>query len=128
MDGLDTESTSVAYSCGRLLATIDRLQKVSADKKLNLTIGQKFFKSASRTPGKIMTMALANEEYYLKHVKNEGTRIFFIRLIGELSEKVGTTIPERFSRTEQGEFMLGYFYQEKEFFKKAEIKDNSEED
>ncbi len=124
MDALDIENTSVAYNCGRLLAAIDRLQKISADKKINLTIGQKYFKSASKTPGKIMTLALSNEENYLKRVKSEGTKIYFIRLLGELSEKVGITIPEKFNKIEQGEFMLGYFYQEKEFIKKTEIKDD----
>ena len=58
-------------------------------------------------------------------VKNEGTKIFYIRLLGELSEKVGTSIPEKFSRTEQGEFMLGYFYQQKEFVKKSDNNENN---
>ena len=125
MDALDLESTSTAYNCGRLLAAIDRLQRVSAESKVNLTIGQKYFKSASKTPGKVMTMALANEGNYLKRVKNEGTKIYYIRLLGELSEKVGASIPEKFSRTEQGEFMLGYFYQQKEFVKKSDNNENN---
>ena len=126
MDALNSNNASVAYNCGRLLATIDRLQYVSAETKLNLTIGQKYFRSASRTPGKIMTMALENEQNYLKKLKNEGTRIFFVHLFGELSEKIGMTIPEKFSRTEQGEFMLGYFYQSNEFFKKDNKTENND--
>ena len=123
MDALDIDNASVAYNCGRLLAAIDKLQRVSAGKKINLTIGQKYFKSASSTPGKIIPMALANEQNYLKRLKSEGTKIFFIRLLGEISEKVGTTIPEKFNKTEQGEFMLGYFYQDKEL----NSKDKNEE-
>ncbi|MBQ6416204.1 MAG: type I-C CRISPR-associated protein Cas8c/Csd1 [Butyrivibrio sp.] len=127
MDAIDLESTSVAYNCGRLLAAINRLQMTSADKNVNLTIGQKYFRAASKTPGKIMIMALANKENYLKRLKKEGTRIYFIRLLGEISGKIGTTIPETFSKKEQGEFMLGYFYQENEFYKRAEINDKGEE-
>ena len=122
MDALDLENASIAYNCGRLLAAVDRLQQVSSNYKVKLTIGQKQFKSASKMPGKIMTMALSNEENYLKKLENEGTKVYFIRLIGDISERVGTSIPEKFSKTEQGEFMLGYFYQSKEFCKK----DNTE--
>ena len=122
MDALDLENASIAYNCGRLLAAVDRLQQVSSNYKVKLTIGQKYFKSASKMPGKIMTMALSNEENYLKKLENEGTKVYFIRLIGDISERVGTSIPEKFSKTEQGEFMLGYFYQSKEFCKK----DNTE--
>lgn len=127
MDALDIDNASVAYNCGRLLAAIDKLQRVSAGKKINLTIGQKYFKSASRTPGKIIPMAMANEQTYLKRLKSEGTKIFFIRLLGEISEKVGTTIPEKFNRTEQGEFMLGYFYQDKEPYSKDKNEEKEEE-
>lgn len=120
MDALDLENASSAYNCGRLLATIDRLQQISAENKINLSVGQKYFKSASRMPGKILTLALSNEENYLKKLKNNGTKIFFIRLLGELSEKIGNTFPDKFSKIEQGEFMLGYFYQSKEFYKKED--------
>lgn len=126
MDALDLDNASKAYNCGRLLATIDRLQQVSSGFKVNLTIGQKYFKSASKTPGKIMTMALSNEENYLKKIDNEGTKVYFIRLIGDISERLGTTFPEKFNKTEQGEFMLGYFYQSKEFCKKANISETTE--
>ncbi len=118
MDALNLENTGTAYNCGRLLASVNRLQQVSSGFKVKLTIGQKYFKAASKTPGKIMTMALSNAENYIKKLDNEGTKIYFIRLIGEISGKVGTTMPEKFSKTEQGEFMLGYFYQSKEFLKK----------
>ena len=130
MDALNIENTGMAYNCGRLLAAVNRLQQVSSKFKVKLTIGQKYFKSASATPGKIMTMALSNAENYLKKLDNEGTKKYFIRLMGEISEKVGTTMPEKFSKTEQGEFMLGYFYQSKEFLKKtdAEKTDTADSD
>lgn len=132
---LNESSKSVAYHCGRWLATMDYLQKKSANGKVGVTLGQKFYRAAKRQPAKILTMVTDYKEIYLGRIWNEGLRIYFEEQLGKISEKIGESFPEKFSIEDQGAFDMGYAQQHQKyqsFFKKDDVNNtenvNEEED
>ena len=125
-DKLDTGNESVAYHCGRWLAALDRLQQASAGKQVGTPIGQKLYKGAKHHPAKILSLAADNKEIYLGRIKNEGTRVFFEKLLGEISEKIGSQYPDKFSMTDMGAFDMGYAQQHQAFFSKKETNPSQE--
>lgn len=125
---LNQNSTNVAYQCGRWLAAMDQLQKRSANGKIGVTLGQKFYRAAKRQPAKILTMVTDYKEIYLGRISNEGLRIYFEKLLGEISEKIGERFPENFSIADQGAFDMGYAQQHQSFFSKGSNVENTEDE
>ena len=123
---LKPNSKSIAYQCGRWLATMDHLQKKSASGKIGVTLGQKFYKAAKRQPAKILTMVTDYKEIYLGRISNDGLRIFFEKTLGEISEKIGECFPEKFTIEDQGAFDMGYAQQHQAFYAKDTENTNKE--
>ena len=67
--------------------------------------------------------ATDNNRYAGSFVKRNRRRI----IVGREDKSTLNTIPEKFNRTEQGEFMLGYFYQDKEPYSKDKNEEKEEE-
>ena len=104
---LDKENKNPAYLCGRLFAVLEKIQLEATDVKLNRTIKDAYFSSASSRPALIMPRLIDLSNYHLRKLK-EGRAIDFSKLINEI----------------MGKFQLGYFQQNKDFF--AEQNKNEE--
>jgi len=120
---LDKENTNPAYLCGRLFAVLEKIQLEAADVKLNRTIKDAYFSSASSRPALIMPRLIDLSNYHLRKLK-EGRVIYFSKLINEIMGKIKDSLPTNLSIMEKGEFQLGYFQQNKDFF--AEQNKNEE--
>lgn len=68
---LDTKNTNPTYLCGRLFAVLEQVQQSAAESKLNRTIKDLYFSSASSTPAVIYPRLLKVGQYHLKKSKNE---------------------------------------------------------
>ena len=105
---LDEQNESKAYLCGRLFALICQLQ-YNAQGKVNSSIKDRFFASASCNPSRVMGKLLT--EYvtiYQKKTKGKGA---YTKAITEITARIGCYFPEKLTLTERGEFALGYYYQ-----------------
>lgn len=120
---LNPENTNPAYLCGRLFAVLEKIQLEAADVKLNRTIKDAYFSSASSRPALIMPRLIDLSNYHLRKLK-EGRAIYFSKLINEIMGKIKDSLPTNLSIMEKGEFQLGYFQQNKDFF--AEQNKNEE--
>lgn len=120
---LNPENANPAYLCGRLFAVLEKIQLEATDVKLNRTIKDAYFSSASSRPALIMPRLIDLSNYHLRKLK-EGRAIYFSKLINEIMGKIKDSLPVNLSIMEKGEFQLGYFQQNKDFF--AEQNKNEE--
>lgn len=102
---LDEQNESKAYLCGRLFALICKLQ-FKAQGDVNCSIKDRFFASASNTPGRVMGILLT--QYVPIYQKK--TRGAYTKSITEIAAKI-VFFPDKLTLTERGEFALGYYYQ-----------------
>jgi len=105
---LDTKNTNVAYLCGRLFAVLEQAQQSAAESKLNRTIRDSYFTSASSTPAVIFPKLLKVSQYHLKKAKNADELTRTIKIILNM---LGNEFPKQLSLVEQGKFIIGYYHQ-----------------
>ena len=118
--GLNENSTNIPYTLGRLFAVYEAVQE-AANPGINATIKDKYFNSASATPGVIFPIL---DNLCQKHLRklDTGLRVFFDRQIGQIKNILGETNPTRLSLPEQGSFNLGYYHQKQTRYIKKEDK------
>ncbi|OQY11852.1 MAG: type I-C CRISPR-associated protein Cas8c/Csd1 [Desulfobacteraceae bacterium 4572_187] len=126
---LDKESTNVAYRFGRLFAVLEKAQ-IDAHKpsKINSTIKDRFFGSASATPRTVFPQLLRLAQYHIQKVKrmNEGRDWGAEKMIEEIMQDI-QGFPAHLNLDDQGLFAIGYYHQRKDFFTKSDKKEDNDE-
>ena len=114
---LDKESTDIAYRLGRLFALLEEAQRQAAlPAKLNATIKDRYYGSASATPGIAFPQLLRLAQHHI-------TKAEYGRWTDKSIEEVISgidTFPAHLSLGEQGMFAIGYYHQRQSFFTKSE--------
>lgn len=119
---LNKENDNPAYLCGRLFALLEKLQVDAADTKLNRTIRESYFASASSKPSVVFPKLIKLSQHHLSKLKgkNEGFAGYFNTQIEEVFALLGTEFPEYLQLRDQGKFMIGYYQQMKDLYTKKE--------
>ena len=110
---LNSESTDLAYLCGRLFSVFDRLQR-SALGSVNAGVVERFYASASTTPALVMGRLFRNAQNHLAKVGGgvaENVRKDF----EAISVQLGDRFPPSLDLEGQGRFALGYYHQKAEY-------------
>ena len=120
---LDKENRNEAYLCGRLFAVLEKIQENASSVKLNRTIKDGYFAAASVKPAANFPKLIRLSQYHLKKdeysVKNNN-------LMSEIINRLEIKFPDNLSLQEQGKFMIGYYHQRQDFYKKDTDKNNNE--
>lgn len=114
---LDKENTNQAYLCGRLFAVLERIQQNASGGGLNRTIKDSYFSSACAKPSAVFPKLLKLAQYHLN--KDEYAKKNNM-LIGEITDKLCEEFPQTLPLNEQGRFIIGYYQQYQDFYKKNE--------
>ncbi len=121
---LDKNNINPGYLLGRLFAVLEKVQieSVGGEGKINATIRDRFYGSASSTPVTVFARLMRLKNHHL--AKLENYKSFYEKLIGEITDKISAdnAYPTYLSLNDQGRFAVGYYHQRQDFFKK---KDNS---
>ncbi|GGJ23370.1 type I-C CRISPR-associated protein Cas8c/Csd1 [Paenibacillus hunanensis] len=105
---LNEEAQSVAYRLGRLFAVLERAQTDAAgQKRLNATIKDRYFGSASSTPASVFPILLRLAQHHMSKAEYGKSRD---REIGSILQGVDA-FPNHLDLKQQGLFMLGYYHQ-----------------
>ena len=118
---LNKESTNVAYRLGRLFATLEKAQiDYHKPNKINSTIKDRFYGSASATPRTVFPQLLRLAQFHIHKVKrmNEGRDWGTEKMIGEIMTDI-QLFPAHLSLEDQGIFSLGYYHQRQAFYTKT---------
>lgn len=112
---LNKDSKEPAYLTGRLFAILEKLQDDANNGNTN--IREKYFSSASANPKTVFPTLLKLAQHHIAKVDNNGR--YYDRLISEIIECV-KQFPSSLSLDEQGVFILGYYHQKNDLWKKKE--------
>ncbi len=114
---LDTENNSTAYVCGRIFALLEYAQRNASKTKLDRTIKDAYFSSACSRPASVFPRLMMLAQHHLEKAENGG---YINKLISEAVDKLDGKFPPTLSLDEQGEFIIGYYQQNKSLYTKAE--------
>ena len=117
---LNQDSNHEAYVLGRLFSVLEAIQS-DANPGINATIRDKYFSSASATPGVVFPTLVNLAQKHLRKL-DEGKKIFYDKQLTELMSKLSETYPNRMNLPQQGAFQLGYYHQTQYRFTKKEDK------
>jgi CRISPR-associated protein Csd1 len=122
---LDTSRTEPAYRLGRLFATLEKTQRDAMGEGLKANIRDRFYASASATPGAVFPRLLRTYQHHLANLEI-GHKVNREKLVQEILAPL-SGIPAHFGIAEQGLFALGYYHQFNAFYvRKDNAKPNPE--
>ena len=114
---LDLQSQSRAYHCGRLLRVLSRIQEEALG-DVGANVVKKYYSAVSAMPGNALGPLVAKAQSHLDKIaddpKRKGLAIWYERSL----EEICTTIvdlggfPQTNNPVQQGEFALGFYFQE----------------
>ncbi len=115
---LNEDSTNYAYNLGRLFSVLEQIQD-AANPNINTTITDKYFTSASATPGIVFPVLINLAQNHLRKL-DDGKRIYLSKLLGSIMDNLGESYPSRMNLPQQGSFQLGYYHQKQARYIKKE--------
>lgn len=124
---LDENCANLGYRLGRLFAVLERVQQDAAGgpNKINSTIRDSYFGSASSTPGAVFPTLMRRNQHHMAKLRKEMPGLHVVRdklMQAILNEGMDCAIgfPSTLSLSNQGRFVLGYYQQRQAFFDKPE--------
>jgi len=120
---LDYQRKEAPYLLGRLFAVLEKAQD---DCSGATTIKDRYFGSASSTPGSIFPVILRLNRHHLAKMEKR-REMWYEKLIQDIMGNI-EHFPKHLRLEEQGMFAIGYYHQRKEFYTKKEdrINENKE--
>ncbi len=125
---LDPANTNRGYVLGRLFALYEEIQRAAMGGRVNATIKDKFYGSASATPRKVFAVLDGGSANHLAKIRklNIGREVNLQRQLQALMDLMSPSddpaldpFPVSLTAQEQAYFGLGYHHQRSDFFKKA---------
>ena len=109
-----------AYSCGRLFAVYGTIQKRAANyAQIGNDVCSRYIGMMFKHPDEAF-VEMAKLSF--AHMKNIEDKDYFNRKIAEITANIGTEFPQKFTKTDQAEFLLGYYRQMNLFIEEAAAK------
>lgn len=115
---LNPDSKDRAYTLGRLFAAVEHLQGAANGAS---TIHDGYFSSATASPGSVFPRLLGLSEHH--KVDNPGLQVVYEKRKGELIDILeidDDPYPSSHNLENQGKFILGYYHQKRDLYKKKE--------
>ncbi len=116
---LDTNRTDKGYLLGRLFATLEKTQE---DALGIATVRERFYSSASATPGAVFPRILRTYQHHLAKLDG-GRKVNRERLVQSIHAPL-SSYPAHLNLEEQGLFAVGYYHQRQDFFTKKQTNEN----
>jgi CRISPR-associated protein Csd1 len=117
---LNPNRTDRAYLFGRLFAALEKTQE---DALGIATIRDRFYSSASATPGAVFPRLLRTYQHHLAKLKG-GQKVNRERLVQSIHGPMNS-YPTHLDLEEQGLFAIGYYHQRQDLFTKKTFDDDS---
>jgi len=110
MIGLQADHPDAAYHCGRLLALLERIQRRAADAKLNTTLVDRFYGTASSAPASVFATLLRGAQPHITKLRKAKQSAGLEQQLEDVLAAIDT-FPATLSVKRQGLFALGYYHQ-----------------
>lgn len=106
---LNPDHPEPAYHCGRLLAILANLQRAALG-DVGAGVVQRYYASASQTPGLIIGRLASNARNHLSKLDG-GLAWWYEEQIADVMSRLGDAAPRTLDLNGQGLFALGYYQQ-----------------
>lgn len=125
---LDPDNTNRGYLLGRLFALYEEIQRAALGGKVNATIKDKFYGSASATPRKVFAVLESGSANHLSKVRkiSPGREVNLQKALRGIMDLMTPSddpardpFPVSLTAQEQAFFGLGYHHQRSDVFKKS---------
>jgi CRISPR-associated protein Csd1 len=113
---LNTDHPDPAYHLGRLFAALEKTQEDALGTKLNRTIKDSYFSSASATPATVFPRLVRLSQHHIAALEG-GRRVNREKLIQEIVSHL-QGFPAHLPLEKQGLFHIAYYHQRQAFFEK----------
>ncbi len=120
---LNEQSSNPAYLLGRLFAVLEKVQ-AEAIGNLNASIKDRYFASACASPGTVFPILLRLAQHNIAKAEYGYASERRIQDILNKLDIKENPIPSRLTLDEQGVFILGYYHQRADFYKKREAQES----
>ena len=117
----DRQEAVQAYLCGRLFANAGKNCRRMLWAILILLSKISTLRRPRQSPRLFFRGSCSFHQARLKKV-GEGAQIFYDKLIGEITDNLEGEFPATLPLAEQGKFIIGYYQQERELWRKKEDK------
>jgi CRISPR-associated protein Csd1 len=117
---LDPENKEPGYLLGRLFATYEYAQMRALGSKVNATIRDQYYGTASATPRAVFPVLQRKATHHLSRLRKDkpGLAVTLDRQIGEIFELAGTDLfVPTLTAQRQALFAVGYYHQRNAFFR-----------
>ncbi len=112
---LDPDRTEPAYHLGRLFAELEKTQE-DAQPGINATIKDRYFGSASATPGSVFPRLIRLCQHHLGKLE-KGSQTYHEKRIQAIMDRLDD-FPSHLGLRDQGLFAIGYYHQRQDLFTK----------
>jgi CRISPR-associated protein Csd1 len=112
---LDKDNPSAAYQLGRLFAALETAQRYALG-KVNATIRDRYFGTASSAPAGVFALLLRGAQSHLGKLRKERRGQWLEREIEEIVGHLPGSLPRSLALEDQGRFAVGYYHQRRAQF------------
>lgn len=121
---LDIQRTDAPYRLGRLFAAFEKTQEDASEGKLNRTIKDGYFSSASASPATVFPRLCRLNHHHIERLDG-GRKVKREKLIQEIIAPLGQ-FPRSLPLEDQGAFFIGYYHQRQDFFTARDKKEDGQ--
>ena len=116
---LDPTELNPGYRLGRLFAIMEGAQ-AQAIQGVNASIRDRFYGSASATPGHVFPLLLRGVQDHLSKIRKTkpGLAVKYEKALGEVADGLTSALPATLDMESQGRFALGYYHQRNALYAK----------
>ncbi|MBD5538697.1 MAG: type I-C CRISPR-associated protein Cas8c/Csd1 [Desulfovibrio sp.] len=129
MPALNKDDQNIGYRLGRAFALLEKAQKDALGGDINASLRERYIGAASATPRLVFPLLLRLTQHHVtkasKKPRLAGYDVRFTRNMGEVLGDV-TDFPAILSLADQGRFMLGYYHQTTEMYRKKDVPKGAE--
>ena len=124
---LEKDRDDRSYQYGRLLAIMEKIEKDALQGSSNrTTYAEKLTPMFVNRPERTMSIIITHVRHAYLSKLNDGARIWYENMIGEIYEKLSTFPPEEGNKKLDESYLFGYYLQRNDFYtKKAETETES---
>ena len=119
---LDPDNTDKGYLLGRLFAVYEHIQSAALGPRVNATVKDKFYASASAQPRKVFALLERGSANHLAKVgkASPGRKVNLEKQVGAIMDLMSPAeepFPAALGAEQQALFGLGYYHQRNDFFR-----------
>jgi len=107
---LNEEHPSPAYHCGRMMATLAKLQQTALG-DVGAGVVQRYYAAASTTPALVLGRLIRGGQFHLNKLESRGLAHWYEEKLASIAARLGDSMPQTLSLEEQSLFALGYYQQ-----------------